>query len=45
VSLESCKGVIIRDNEIDPEVLGRNIKITGMKRQDMQIGKAQFLKQ
>ncbi len=45
VSLEYCKGVIIKDNTIDPGVLGRNIHITDMKRSDLQMGKAQFLMQ
>ncbi|MFA6127196.1 MAG: right-handed parallel beta-helix repeat-containing protein [Bacteroidales bacterium] len=43
VSLESCKGVIIKDNIIDPGILGRNISIKMMKKKDLQMGKAQFL--
>lgn len=43
VSLESCKGVVIKDNIIDPEVLGRNIQISGMKKKDLQMGESQFL--
>ena len=43
ISLEYCKGVIIRDNVIDPKVLGKNIRITEMKKKDLQMGKAQFL--
>lgn len=43
VSLEFCKKVIIKDNVIDPRVLGRNIQISGMKKKDVSIGKAQFL--
>ncbi len=42
VSLEFCKGVIIKDNVIDPKVLGRNIRIGEMKKKDLQMGKAQF---
>jgi len=45
VSLESCKEVIIKDNVIDPGVLGRNIQVAGMKKKDLQMGKAQFLMQ
>ncbi len=43
VSLEYCKGVIIKDNVIDPKVMGRNIHLTEMKKKDLQMGKAQFL--
>jgi len=42
-SLESCKGVIIRDNVMDSGILGRNIRILGMKMKELQMGKAQFL--
>ncbi len=42
VSLEFCKGVIIRNNMIDPETLGKNIRINGMNKKDLQMGKAQF---
>lgn len=43
ISLEFCKNVIISNNEIDPETLGKNLHITGMKKKDLQMGKAQFL--
>jgi hypothetical protein len=45
VSLEYCKGVIIKDNVIDPALLGKNIRMTEMKKKDLQMGKAQFLKE
>jgi len=42
VSLEFCKGVIIKDNVIDPGVAGRNIQFTGMSKKDLQMPKGQF---
>lgn len=43
VSLEFCKDVIIRSNSIDPETIGRNIRISDMKKKDLQMGKSQFI--
>ena len=43
VSLESCKGVVISGNLIDPNVLGRNIHLSLMKKRDLLLGKSQFL--
>jgi hypothetical protein len=43
ISLEYCKGVIIRDNTIDPQILGKNVNIKFMKKKELQMGKAQFL--
>lgn len=45
ISLEFCKGVTIRDNMIDPETLGKNIRITGMKKKDLQMGRNQFIQE
>ncbi len=42
VSLESCKNVVIRDNMIDPGILGKNVQISNMKKKDLQMGKSQF---
>jgi hypothetical protein len=41
--LEFCKGVKIINNTIDPEVLGRNIHLQGMKKTELKMSKAQFL--
>ena len=45
ISLEFCKGVVIKDNVIDQAVLGHNIRISDMTKKDLQLGKAQFLLQ
>jgi hypothetical protein len=45
ISLEYCKGVIINGNKIDQALLGKNIQTTGIKKKDLQMGKAQFLQQ
>ncbi|MDD4644851.1 MAG: right-handed parallel beta-helix repeat-containing protein [Bacteroidales bacterium] len=42
VSLEFCKNVTVRDNVIDPAVLGRNIHLSNMKKSDLKMGKGQF---
>lgn len=43
VSLEFCKNVIIRENKIDPNVRGRNIHISNMKKGDLRMDKKQFI--
>jgi hypothetical protein len=43
VSLEFCKAVTIKDNHIAPGVLGRNIRISNMKRKDLLMAKKQFV--
>jgi hypothetical protein len=43
ISLESCKGVTVGNNVIDPEILGRNIRTLGMTKKDLHMAKAQFL--
>jgi polygalacturonase len=43
VSLEACKNVIINNNTIDSDVLGKNLRMEKMKKSDLKMGKAQFL--
>ncbi|HBB90433.1 MAG TPA: alpha-1,3-galactosidase B [Bacteroidales bacterium] len=43
VSLEACKNVIINNNQIDSNVLGKNLRMEKMKKSDLKMGKAQFL--
>jgi hypothetical protein len=42
ISLEFCKGVVIKDNHIAPGVLGGNIRTSNMKKKDLQMAKKQF---
>jgi hypothetical protein len=43
ISLEYCKSVVIKNNSIDPGILGRNISIKSMSKRDLQMEKGQFL--
>jgi hypothetical protein len=43
ITLEACKNVIIKDNQIAKDVLGQNIRLDKMKKSELHMGKAQFL--
>ncbi|MFO7617221.1 MAG: right-handed parallel beta-helix repeat-containing protein [Bacteroidales bacterium] len=43
VTLEACKNVLIENNRIDPELLGRTVKLDRMKKGELRMMKGQFL--
>lgn len=43
ITLEACKNVNIKENQIEKEVLGQNIRLEKMKKSELKMGKAQFL--
>jgi hypothetical protein len=41
--LVSCRGVVIGNNRIDRELPGRDIKMEGMDKEDLRLGKQEGL--